>query len=218
MKRICLAVTLAWSLCLVVVISTIIHGCGSSATLRRNSTVGRISFDFNGRTYSIESVNPKSKSQLGYNLLVRREGQTILFKAVDKEQDGLLDELVIGDVSLEKAQEIYLEGLVAAETHGSIKKRDFPRVYRTSDELNRYELRTYILKLGEVYNKLTITKADGLKEEIVVLDLGADGTLDEIEKGQESLGHCQQLYSEVLDRGLKEKKVAKTDGMYHVVM
>lgn len=55
-------------------------------------------------------------------------------------------------------------------------------------------------------------------EVVVVLDLNADGMLDRMEKGTESLRLYQRLYREVLSRGLKEKRVVKKDGMYIVVV
>ena len=194
-------------------ISTIILGCG---TTRPKVELGKFSFEYDGKRYDIKCVTPTS--QEGYNLLIQEEGKKILLKVVDKEQDGFLDEVRVGHISLEKAQEIYREGITAAKKKGVVKKRTFARVYRTSDSLNDYILRSYILVIGEDYNKFSILKKQENEDEIVFIDLDADGSLDKIERGVGNLEQYQSFYQKVLDNGLSERKVVKTKGVYHVVV
>ena len=192
----------------------IIMGC---ATTQKNVEIGGYSFTLEGKTYHIQSVTPRSEE--GYNILVQTEGGKTVFKGIDKEQDGILDKVLIGNIPLEKAREIYRKGIALGKSGGHVKKRAFERVYKISDMLNNYILRTYILALGEVYNKLSIIKKQTFTEQAVVVDLGANGNLDKFEKGTGKLKDYQKLYDKVLERGVKEGKITHTkDGMYKVLM
>lgn len=187
----------------------VILGCGAR---RPVIEVGGYFFDFEGKTYRIDSVTPNFLE--GYNILILREGEQLVIKGLDKEQDGVLDELTIGDISLEKAKEIYREGILEGKRRGYIRVRSIAREFRTVIDSNRYILVTYILALGEIYNKLTIEYSFG--EDTVVVDSEADGILDRVEMGDKSLGHYQKIYRMVLGRGIKDGDVVKTDGMYIV--
>jgi len=133
----------------IVAVSMIIMGC---ATTHKNVEIGGYSFTLEGKKYYIQSITPPSKE--GYNILIQKGGEKTLFKAIDKEQDGVLDKVLIGNIPLKKAREIYRKGIAVGRTGGHVKKRSFERAYKTSDMLNNYILKTYILALGEIYNKL----------------------------------------------------------------
>jgi len=198
----------------IVAISIIIMGC---VTTHKNVEIGGYSFTLGDKTYYIQSITPRTKE--GYNILIQKEGKKTVFKGIDKEQDGILDKVLIGNISLEKAREIYKKGIELGRTGGHVKKRTFERTYSTSDMLNNYILRTYILALGEVYNKLSIIKKQTTIVEAIVVDLGANGNLNKIEKGTENLKDYQKLYNKVLERGVREGKIIQTkDGMYKVLM
>lgn len=197
----------------VIIIATIIIGCGVTRPPINSSG---ISFEYEGKTYRIESMTPQDKE--GYNVLVQRDGKKISLRAIDKEQDGILDQVVQGEMSLAEADIIYQNGIAAAKSNGNYKKRDFSRVYRTSDLLNDYMLKTYILAVGETYNTLSVQNKRSQKIETVVLDLAADGSLNKSEKGDENVTSYQTIYQKILDKGLKEGKIVKNDEMYLVAM
>jgi hypothetical protein len=201
--------SLAW----IIVIATILLGCGAT---RPKVEVGRYSFNYEGKIYHIESLTPKS--QEGYNFLILKEDDKLLLRALDKEQDGILDKMLSGDISLEKANEIYQQGILLGRTRGQVRKRDFTRLYTTSDRLNNYILKTYILAVGEVYNRLTISSRSISEEETVVLDLDADGNLNKIERGSDNLLHYQNIYKRILDQGMAQGRVVITEGMYQVAL
>lgn len=201
--------SLAW----IIVTATILLGCGST---RQKVEVGRYSFNYEGKTYDIESLTPKS--QEGYNFLILKENDKLLLRAIDKEQDGILDKMLSGDISLEKANEIYRQGILLGRTRGQVRKRNFTRLYTTSDNLNNYVLKTYILAVGEVYNRLTISSKILSEEETVVLDLDADGNLNKIEKGSDDLLHYQNIYKRILNQGMAQGRVVITEGMYQVAL
>ncbi|MBN2201176.1 hypothetical protein JW777_04415 [bacterium] len=178
--------------------------------------IGGYTFKHDGKEYRIESVTPSYSE--GYNLLTRREGDRLLFKAIDKEQDGQLDELTLGDMTLDEARAVYREGILEGERRGYLKKRTFAREYRASDSFYDYELATYILATGEIYNKLTLMKKQAFLETAVVFDQDADGQIDRVEKGFGTVSEYQRLYRNLLDRGLREQKVSLREKRYIVVL
>ena len=186
-------------------------GCGPT---RQKIEVGGYDFEYEGTTYRIESVAPNFIE--GYNTLILRDDDRFVIRAVDKEQDGILDDVIFGDISLEAARDIYQEGLRAGERRGYIRKKSIAREYRTTFDRKNFILATYILALGEIYNKLVIR--DIYHREVIVLDEEADGILDKVEKGDENLGHYQRLYRSVLNNGIREGRVMKPDGKYIVVL
>ena len=197
----------------VIILAAIIMGCGVT---RPPINTSGISFDYEGKTYRIESMTPQFKE--GYNVLVLKEGNKTFLRAIDKEQDGLLDKVVQGKLTLAQADEIYRYGIAEAKHRGNYRKRDFARVYRTSDVMNDYVLRTYVLAVGETYNLFSVQNKNTQEFKSVVLDLAADGSLNEAEKGAENMEYYQKLYQEILDQGLKEGKILKTDEMYLVAL
>ncbi len=194
-------------------IATIMIGCGVT---RPPMNTSGISFEYEGKAYRIESMTPQDKE--GYNALVQKDGKKVILRAIDKEQDGILDQVVQGEMSLAEADNIYQHGIAAAKNNGNYKKRHFSRIYRTSDLIHDYMLRTYILAVGETYNMFSVQNKKSQKIETVVLDLAADGSLNKSETGDENVMSYQKLYQEILDKGLKEGKIVKNDEMYLVAM
>ena len=90
----------------------ILINCGPT---RPKIEIGGYDFKYEGKTYRIESIAPNFME--GYNTLILKEDDRIVLKATDKEQDGILDVVDIGELSLEKAKEIYQEGLAQTRIH-----------------------------------------------------------------------------------------------------
>ena len=187
----------------------------SCAARRPVVEVGGYYFDYEGRTYRIESVNPASK--VGYNVLaLREEGQDRVI-GLDYDQDGILDGVVEGMITLPRAIEIYTAGIEEGERRGVVRSRIQTYEYRVIINNFTYVLVTYKLALGDGFNRLTILTEYFAPEEAVLLDLGADGGLDTIEKGTRELEHYQSLYDQVLDHGRRYGRIELIDGMYLVV-
>jgi hypothetical protein len=182
-----------------------IAGCRTSGP---KVEIGGYGFSYGGREYRIESVTPSYSE--GYNILTLREGDDLVVKGIDKEQDGQLDELLVGKITLAEARTIYREGILEGERRGYLRKRTFAREFKASDPMNEYVLATYILATGEVYNKLTISGKQVFGSPDVVFDSEADGQIDRIEQGFGSLSGYQKLYDEVLERGLKDRRIVKS--------
>ena len=189
----------------------ILTNCGPA---RPRIEIGGYDFIYQGQTYRIESVALNFAE--GYNLLLRKEGECLVFKATDKEQDGVLDRVDIGDISLENARMIYQEGLSAGDKLGKVKRKTVTRDYRIVLDGRSIMMVTYILALGGIYNKLIID--DRFQRESIVIDEDSDGIIDGVEKGQDSLDNYQKLYDRVLGQGVKQGRIEKWEGKYLVVL
>ena len=190
---------------------SVLLNCGPA---RPKIEIGGYDFTCQGETYRIESVAPNFAE--GYNILLRKEGERLVFKATDKEQDGVLDRIDIGDISLEQARAIYQKGLEAGEKLGKLKRKTVARDYRTVLDRRNITMVTYILALGEIYNKLIID--DSFHRESIVIDEDSDGIIDRVEKGRDSLDNYQTFYDRVLGQGVREGYIEKWEGQYLVIM
>jgi hypothetical protein len=177
--------------------------------------IGGYSFTYQGQEYRIQSITPTLSE--GYNILSRREDDHLIFQAVDKEQDSILDEVTAGQMSIDEANLIYQEGIREGERRGYIKKRTFAREYRFMDNMHQFTLATYILAMGEVYNRLTITDRQLFRAVSVVVDKEADGILDDVEQGTEMAGYYQGFYRSVLETGMRANRIRKMNGKYLVM-
>jgi hypothetical protein len=193
-------------------ISALILGC---ATTRPALKAGGYPFTYEDKQYRIESVTPKT--DVGYNILVFGESDQITVKAIDNDQDGVLDKVIKGDIQLAELQKIYETGLSFGKMHGTVKNRVPSREYRTSDVINFYVLNTYKLATGDIYNKLSIISKRTFQDPTVLLDLSADGSLNQVKGSEEKPEKYQNMYDLVLKRGLEDGQVVKTDGMFEVI-
>lgn len=189
--------------------------CGCS-TFKPVIRVGGYTFDLEGREYRIESVTPNYME--GYNMLTRLDGEKVDMKAIDREQDGRIDEVTIGRITLEEATRIYQAGLFEGERLGHVKKRNLSREYRGSDSSHEYILTTFLLAHGESYNQLILFSRQNFRMKSELVDLGMDGKIDRIEEGSLAISEYQLLYRRVLERAMQEKKVVFTNGCYLVVL
>ncbi|MBN2102472.1 hypothetical protein JW835_00360 [bacterium] len=200
---------------LILWISVLIFSVFSCSKRGNIVEVGGYSFNYEGKEYRIQSVTPTISE--GYNILMRRDDGKLILKAIDKEQDGILDEVTAGNLSLQEAGRIYQEGIAEGERRGYIKKRTFAREYRYNDDLRNYILATYVLAFGDIYNKLTVVDRTFFRADIIVIDKNADGKLDEVVEGTETLGAYQKYYETVISMGMRVNRIKKMNGTILVV-
>jgi hypothetical protein len=146
---------------------------------------------------------------------MREENDNVTIKSIDKQQNGELDEVLEGDISLADANKIYADGLAVAEEKGMLTKRDFERYYNFSDKIYEYEIRTYILVQGDNYNLFAARKKTG-NNITIIIDEKADGLLDDFEQGSGDIIKFQALYEEVLRQGIINRRVVNADKVYLV--
>ena len=196
---------------ILVIIIGLTHCASSSHTQGEYNRI--LKFYSGGNEYSIMSY--LSNDATGYNILMREENDKIIIKSIDKQQDGKLDEVLEGDLSLADASKIYADGLAAAKEMGMLKERNFERFYNFSDKIYDYEIRTYILVQGDNYN-LFAAKEKGFNNVLIIVDEKADGLLDKFQQGSGDIIKFQALYEEVLRQGMVSNRVVNVDKVYFV--
>lgn len=189
-----------------------LNNCTSNSELM-NSYPNLLTFSYQGKDYKILGFFPQDLD--GFNLLIRKEQNTILLKCIDRQQDGILDEVVVGDITLEEANIIYQEGILIALENGSLKEKQYDHYYLISDMGKIFELRTYVPVDGEPYNIFAVKPiSDG--RTYVLRDLEADGSLDYFEEGEGELELFQSYYDKVVQKGISGNNIKLSNGVYYV--
>jgi hypothetical protein len=197
----------------IVVILLCLYNCGSNLELLNNNS-SLLIFSHEGEEYQIIGYSPTGTE--GYNYLIRQKDDEILIKCIDKQQDGILDEVILGNISLENANTIYSQAISIASSSGSLKEKNFEKFYITSDRENIFELRTYVLADGDIYNIFAV-KPIKANVTYITKDLLADGELDYFEEGEGDLKLFQSFYDEVMQKGLQNDKIVVLKGSYQVM-
>lgn len=188
-----------------------LNSCSSTEPRTENS---KFEFEHEGETYEI--VGLVSADGGSTNDLVLRKDRELVFWARDFNQDGIINQVVSGDISLEKANEIYEAGIRIAEEQGKYEKKQHPRTYHYGDEDYLYSVITVLGRINSNYNVFIIfnIKSD---VEIKLTDSNMDGTLDDGSVESEVLRQWQQTYKKILEQGVKERKIDLTEeGKYRV--
>ena len=189
---------------------------GACAGSRAPSATRLFAFDYEGSTYAIISTDVVVGEG---NVLLRRDRTRPFLRADDRNQDGTLDTLIAGDLTLDEADRVYAAGLAEAATRG--KKQD------------RVPLPTYTLRLSDgTFSVQTVPPAQGSDEpphnrfvavmpahalSIIALDREADGLLDRVEQGSVRLDTLQVHYAQVLAQGVREGRVEKRGAVFLVL-
>jgi len=189
-----------------------LNSCSSSSEIFEDYS-SLLIFSHEGKDYKIMGFSPEETQ--GYNLLILDDGNDILIKCIDKQQDGILDEVIIGDISLDKANKIYKDEILTAVSNGTITQKYFENYYITSNKKNMFELRTYVLADGDIYNIFAVKP---INDDVtyILRDLLADGSLDYFEEGEGDLKLFQSFYDEVMQKGIHNEKILVLKGTYHV--
>jgi hypothetical protein len=186
---------------------------GGCRTARNDMYRGTFSFVYEGATYEIISlVLPADR---GGNSLLLREGNRLVLHARDQDQDGTLDTLLVGDVTLESANDIYAHGIADAQAQGKYQEQVMARQYALSRSGYTYVIQTYLLDAGALSNRFILLDAV-TRRETVLLDTDADGVLDEVERGEADLEASQKFCDLALKKGIRAGRIARTGTTYAV--
>ena len=166
-------------------------------------------FDYDGENYRIRTVVSKDNGKV-YNELVGKK-----FVAVDYDNDGVLDQVTIGTIDIQHAQQIYrycLDMLITQEKVVKIK----PKInsYKINFEEYSCEIKTFQQDNGEPFNQFKVVEKDANEttDFVIGMDYNADGVLDTVTVGNLSLEQIQKLHSILIDQGLKDNLLIKVDG------
>lgn len=183
------------------------------ATTQETSRKSMFSFLYNEAAYEIVSLNTSTGE--GTNILYELIDQQSDMLARDINQDGTIDVVVRGDMTLEECDEIYKVGINTAKKSGNYQERTPIRQFVWA--LDEYTLlvSTYIPNIDHVNNVFLIRYNEDLSEHIFT-DIFGDGVLNTKEKGIIELERAQQLYEMTLLKGLDERRLIFDNGTYMV--
>lgn len=174
---------------------------------------GLFPFEVEGVSYQILSI--VDLEGVGANYLVcRRDGRTVL-RAIDGDQDGVLESVLTGTMSLGEANHVYAFGIAAALSGGKVDRREAARLFTLEDRGQSWSVRSVIDGPGAPYNTFSVVDSDGTQR-AVATDDGADGTIDRLVEGNLPLATVQSFYRSTLDRGLLIGRIVREGG--HLVV
>lgn len=186
------------------IIGSLFTSCSSS-----DLKVSEFKFQYNNKDYIVRSAycsgNPRS-----CNHLIGDD-----FIAVDMNQDRIIDKIDKGNIALAEAQEIYdysLNLLAQQNKLNEINRRNDNFILDDRDY--HFEIRSFFPDFGDPFNEFTITnKKEGWNVKVsVLLDEKADGKLDELLKGNISIDEAQKHYESVINQGLTNNGLRKSNG------
>lgn len=190
----------------------IVMGC---ATTEPRTESSKFEFQFEEQTYEIIGlVSPDGES---LNDLVLRDGREIVFWVRDQNQDGAMDRVMRGDISLERANEIYKAGIRLAAEQGKYEQKPHPRTFEFVDEQYIYTLVTVMGDSESSYNLFSVYNIE-TEVETKMRDSNHNGQLDENQFESEEYIRWQRLYKRALEKGVNERRVQMTDEGTYIVL
>ena len=187
-------------------------GCATT----KNQTIKNVfTFDHDGHSYQIVSINTETGEGTNFLNLVDENGMEAL-SARDLDQDGTLDVIIKGQLSLEEANFIYSAGISNAKLKGSYNEREPLRSFEATHSNTLYTIRSYYVEDLTLTNMFIIHNASGGHESILE-DITGDGVLDHIEKGSITLEEAQLLYDIILKAGIEKGRIELIGTTYVVL-
>jgi hypothetical protein len=141
-----------------------------------------------------------------YNELIGKN-----FVALDFDRDRIIDFIAMGESSLSEAQKIYEYGLniLILENKVSVVDKKLVAFFYYNTEYD-YQIISFHPEGSNPFNEFKIIKKSELSvEPVVLVDQNANGYLDEILKGTNTINHFQERYTFVLNEGLLLNKLKK---------
>lgn len=172
------------------------------------------SFSIDNKEYQIASINTKSGEGVNYLTGTDNFGSAIL-KARDLNQDGTIDIILKGSISLKEANRIYTMGINSARAEGNYEERVSLRTFEFIIDETLYTIKTYILDSKNATN-LFIIYSPTIHEEFILSDSNADGELDSIENGSLTIEEANKLYKLILYEGVRSRRIYKTKNKFLV--
>jgi hypothetical protein len=171
-------------------------------------------FDVEGQSYEVISLSLASGE--GVNYLLRREGDRVVFRARDDDQDGHIDRVLIGDAPLHEADSLYGLGIEEAKRRGQFARREASRVFVSTMADGVYSVRSVMVGPTSWYNAFTAGDVSGSRQ-VFLIDSDADGVLDPTDLDKASMRRWQAIYRSLLDEGVRNARVERTLSGYVVL-
>lgn len=188
----------------------LLPACGGTSTVGRSV----FHFDSDGETYEVVSLSLASGE--GVNYLLHRDGDRVVLRARDEDQDGHIDQVLIGSLNLREADSLYGVGIAEAKRRGQYASREPARAYVVTLPEGIFCIRSILLDPGRWYNAFTVSNVDG-SDEVFLLDTNADGVLDDTELDPVTMQRLQKQYRSILDEGLLQGRIERSTSGYLVL-
>ena len=182
--------------------------CGCSEKPVGGSTF--FSFEYEGQNYRIRTVSFENNGH-SYNELIGKK-----FVANDYDQDGFIDNITYGDISITDAQNIYEHAIsVLSEKDKLHPVKPIYHSYQLTNSDYDYEIKSFQPKNVEPFNQFKVVEKEVTTTPgfIMGIDQKADGIIDTVTVGTMSLEKIQALYTDVIQKGLQLKQLIKTGDM-----
>ncbi len=170
-------------------------------------------FTYNGDSYEI--VGTFVNEETGSNELIFKRDKRVVLWARDADQNGVIDTILEGELSLSEANEIYKNGIKQAIEDNKYKERPDRRKFETTINDITYVVVSHLYENEESYN-MFIVHPDDRSNAIILIDNGLNGSLDQIEQGDELPVNWEGIYNEVLKKGVDERKIYLENNQYIV--
>lgn len=165
-------------------------------------------FVYKGEKYRIRTIISSVEKESRNELIGKS------FLAVDLDQDKIIDQIQLGDIKINEAQEIYDYCLNSLAKDNKLKQieRQVDHYFMSTISFD-LEIVTYNFENSDTFNKFRFTdkRIPGGHINHVFLDQKANGILDEKLKGTMSLADAQEQYTKFIERGLKTGELIKPD-------
>lgn len=165
-------------------------------------------FDHEGKSYEIAGhVNDDGEST---NFLTHREGDNVVFRAVDRNRSGVIDQVVSGSIPILEANEIYQAGIQLAMENDKFKTIERNRIFEL--EYNDYQLmvESYRKRKGQYHNRFVLFD---LNRNLIGIywDDNSNGTIDRADIGDVEMDIVRDLYSIAIERAATQNRLVKID-------
>ena len=164
-------------------------------------------FTYEGENYRLRSVSIENNAST-YNELIGKK-----FVANDYDQDGIIDKILQGDISITNAQKIYEYAIsILTEQNKLHSVNPMYHSYIFNNTKYNYEIKSFQPNNIEPFNQFRIVEKEGDISSgfIMGIDQKADGTIDTVVVGNMPLEEIQSLYSNVVENGLQNSEMIKS--------
>ena len=186
----------------------------SCAPTQPKATAAQFTFEYKNKDYRIRSISSMNPNE-SMNQLI---GDTFL--ATDLDKDRIIDRIILGEASLTEVQEIYEAGIeMLARENKLLERTTKVSRYIQPDYTFHLEIKSFRPHNAQPFNEFKFYDKRSLRPDIIiVIDKGADGSIDEVLKssGTVKLEEIEEHYKHVLHEGLRSQDLIRINGSIQV--
>ncbi len=191
-------------------LAVLLAGCASLS----QGPVKAFEFERDAVTYAILAFDTGAER---LNDLVRLDGDRLLLRARDLDQDGRLDTMLVGSLALDDANAIYADGIDAARSRGRYRVRVPDRTYALRLMTGRLVVWSVAEGGSDWSNRVARIDASG-SVAWTYADADADGQLDADAASSDAVPErAARAYARILDVGQRAGAVEVIGGRYRVL-